>query len=134
RAALSRRPARRLDLGPGLWLRPGQRARLDADGRGARQHEPRRRLLLGWRRRRLGRRRWRRLFGRGRLIRRRRSVGRMVVAPISEEDRAAIAAAVAKAEAASDGEIVTIVAPRSDAYHDVALHYAVLLMLFVPAF
>ena len=54
--------------------------------------------------------------------------------PIGEEDRALIAAAVAKAEAASDGEIVTIVAPRSDAYHDVALHYAVLLMLFVPAF
>ena len=56
------------------------------------------------------------------------------MAPISEEDRALIAAAVAKAEAASDGEIVTIVAPRSDAYHDVALHYAVLLMLLVPAF
>ena len=56
------------------------------------------------------------------------------MAPISEEDRAAIAAAVARAEAASDGEIVTIVAPRSDSYHDVALHYAVLLMLFVPAF
>jgi putative membrane protein len=58
----------------------------------------------------------------------------MVMAPIGEEDRALIAAAVAKAEAASDGEIVTIVAPRSDAYHDVALHYAVMLMLFVPAF
>jgi putative membrane protein len=58
----------------------------------------------------------------------------MVMQPIGEEDRALIAAAVAKAEAASDGEIVTIVAARSDAYHDVALHYAVLLMLFVPAF
>ena len=58
----------------------------------------------------------------------------MVMTPISEEERAAIAAAVAKAEAASDGEIVTIVALRSDAYHDVGLHYAVLLMLFVPAF
>jgi putative membrane protein len=58
----------------------------------------------------------------------------MVMAPISEEDRALIAEAVAKAEAASDGEIVTIVAARSDAYHDVALHYAVLLMLFVPVF
>ena len=52
--------------------------------------------------------------------------------PISDEDRARIAAAVAKAERESDGEIVTIVAPRSDAYHDVGLHYAVLLMLFVP--
>jgi putative membrane protein len=58
----------------------------------------------------------------------------MVMLAISDEDRARIAAAVAKAEAASDGEIVTIVALRSDAYHDVALHYAVLLMLFVPAF
>jgi putative membrane protein len=51
---------------------------------------------------------------------------------LSEADRVAVAAAVAKAEAESDGEIVTIVAPRSDAYHDVALHYAVLLMLLVP--
>ena len=56
------------------------------------------------------------------------------MAPIGDEDRALIAAEVAKAEAASDGEIVTIVASRSDAYHDVALHYAILLMLFVPAF
>lgn len=53
--------------------------------------------------------------------------------PISEQDRERIAAAVAKAEAASDGEIVTIVAPRSDSYHDVGLHYAVLAMLLVPA-
>ena len=52
---------------------------------------------------------------------------------LSQEDRALIAAAVAKAEAASDGEIVTIVAARSDAYHDVGLHYAVLAMLLVPA-
>ena len=52
--------------------------------------------------------------------------------PISEQDRERIAAAVARAEAASDGEIVTIVAPRSDAYHDVGLHYAVLFMLLVP--
>jgi putative membrane protein len=56
----------------------------------------------------------------------------MVMLAISDEDRARIAAAVAKAERESDGEIVTIVAPRSDAYHDVGLHYAVLLMLFVP--
>jgi putative membrane protein len=56
----------------------------------------------------------------------------MVMLPISDEDRARIAAAVAEAERESDGEIVTIVAPRSDAYHDVGLHYAVLLMLFVP--
>lgn len=50
----------------------------------------------------------------------------------SEADHALVTAAVAKAERASDGEIVTIVAPRSDAYHDVGLHYAVLAMLLVP--
>lgn len=53
--------------------------------------------------------------------------------PISDEDRARIVAAVAKAEAESDGEVVTVVAPRSDAYHDVGLHYAVLAMLLAPA-
>jgi len=50
----------------------------------------------------------------------------------SESDHALVTDAVAKAERASDGEIVTIVAPRSDAYHDVGLHYAVLAMLLVP--
>jgi putative membrane protein len=48
---------------------------------------------------------------------------------LSEADHAAVSAAVAAAEALSDGEIVTIVAGRSDAYHDVALHWAVLAML-----
>ncbi len=48
-------------------------------------------------------------------------------------DHALVTEAVAKAERDSDGEIVTIVAARSDAYHDVALHYAVLAMLLVPA-
>ena len=52
---------------------------------------------------------------------------------LSEADHDRVTAAVQAAEAKSDGEIVTIVAPRSDAYHDVALHYAVLLMLLVPA-
>ena len=50
----------------------------------------------------------------------------------SEADHELVTAAVARAERASDGEIVTIVAPRSDAYHDVGLHYAVLAMLLVP--
>ena len=44
-----------------------------------------------------------------------------------------VTAAVAAAERDSDGEIVTIVAAQSDAYHDVGLHYAVLAMLLVPA-
>jgi len=49
------------------------------------------------------------------------------------EDHELVTAAVARAESRTDGEIVTIVAGRSDAYHDVALHYAILAMLIVPA-
>jgi putative membrane protein len=56
----------------------------------------------------------------------------MVMAALSEADHDRVTAAVAAAERASDGEIVTIVASRSDAYHDVGLHYAVLAMLLVP--
>ena len=48
------------------------------------------------------------------------------------EERRAVAAAVHAAEAGTAGEIVTIVADRSDAYHDVGLHFAVLAALFVP--
>jgi putative membrane protein len=51
---------------------------------------------------------------------------------LSEADHKRVTGAVAKAERESDGEIVTIVAARSDAYHDVALHYAALAMLLVP--
>ena len=50
----------------------------------------------------------------------------------SPEEHKLVSDAVSAAERASDGEIVTIVAPRSDAYHDVGLHYAVLAMLLVP--
>ena len=52
---------------------------------------------------------------------------------LSQEDHDLVTAAVTRAERDSDGEIVTIVAGRSDSYHDVALHYAVLAMLVVPA-
>jgi putative membrane protein len=51
---------------------------------------------------------------------------------LAQDDHDLVTAAVAKAERESDGEIVTIVAARSDAYHDVGLHYAVLAMLLVP--
>jgi putative membrane protein len=51
----------------------------------------------------------------------------------SEDDHRLVTEAVARAEHLSDGEIVTIVAEKSDAYHDVALHWAVLAMLLVPA-
>jgi putative membrane protein len=46
---------------------------------------------------------------------------------------ALVTEAVAAAERTTDGEIVTIVTERSDAYHDVALHYAVGAMLALTA-
>ena len=45
---------------------------------------------------------------------------------LDAEDHALVSAAIAAAEANSDGEIVAIASDRSDAYHDVGLHYAVL--------
>lgn len=51
---------------------------------------------------------------------------------LTTEERDAVTAAVAAAEAGTDGEIVTVVSERSDAYHDVALHYALVAMLAVP--
>lgn len=56
----------------------------------------------------------------------------MRVERLSAEDHKIVTAAVAEAERGSDGEIVTIVADRSDAYHDVGLHWAVAAMLLVP--
>jgi putative membrane protein len=53
----------------------------------------------------------------------------MVGLKLSPEDHGRVSAAVATAEAASDGEILTIVAQESDSYHDVALHWAVAAML-----
>ena len=52
---------------------------------------------------------------------------------LSSADHERVSRAVAQAECASDAEIVTVVTARSDAYHDVALHYAILAMLLVPA-
>ena len=49
------------------------------------------------------------------------------------EDHRLVTEAVTRAELSSDAEIVTIVAEKSDSYHDVGLHYAVLAMLLVPA-
>ncbi|MGH6616859.1 TPM domain-containing protein [Sphingomonas sp.] len=57
----------------------------------------------------------------------------MVRAKLTEADHAMVTAAVARAEAGTDGEIVTIVANQSDSYHDVALHYALAGMLLVIA-
>ncbi|MDP5280873.1 hypothetical protein Q9Q95_18255 [Sphingomonas sp. DG1-23] len=52
---------------------------------------------------------------------------------LTEADHARVTAAVSAAELSTDGEIVTVVAGRSDAYHDVALHWTVLAMLLVLA-
>lgn len=52
---------------------------------------------------------------------------------LTEADHVRVTAAVSAAEAETDGEIVTVVAGRSDAYHDVALHWTVLAMLLVLA-
>jgi putative membrane protein len=58
----------------------------------------------------------------------------MVMLKLSEEDHARVSAAIAEAEATSDGEIIAIAADQSDAYHDVGLHWAVLAMVAVLAF
>jgi putative membrane protein len=55
-----------------------------------------------------------------------------MVTRFTQADHDKVTEAVRAAEAKSAGEIVTIVAARSDAYHDVGLHVAVLAMLLVP--
>jgi putative membrane protein len=52
---------------------------------------------------------------------------------LTPDDHAQVTAAVAAAEAHTSGEIVTVIARQSDAYHDVALHWTVLAMLLVLA-
>lgn len=52
---------------------------------------------------------------------------------MSEADHKRVTDAVAAAELTTDGEIVTIVARRSDAYHDVGLHWAILTAFLVIA-
>ena len=53
---------------------------------------------------------------------------------LSAEDHARVSKAIAAAEAKSDGEIIAIAADRSDSYHDVGLHYAILVLFLVLAF
>ena len=52
---------------------------------------------------------------------------------LSEDDHAKVSAAIAAAEANSDGEIVAVATGLSDPYHDVALHWAVLVLFAVLA-
>ena len=47
-----------------------------------------------------------------------------MIREISAADREKIAASIATAEANTSGEIVAVATPISDAYHDVALHWA----------
>jgi putative membrane protein len=55
------------------------------------------------------------------------------VSRISEADHEKVSAAIAAAEAGTAGEIVAVVTETSDAYHDVALHWAVLVLIAVLA-
>jgi putative membrane protein len=52
-----------------------------------------------------------------------------MVMQLSEVDHTKVSAAVAAAEATTDGEIVSVVTPLSDSYHDVALHWALLVLI-----
>jgi putative membrane protein len=58
----------------------------------------------------------------------------MVVRRLSDDDHDRVTAAIAAAEAKSNGEIIAVAADRSDSYHDVGLHYAVLVLFLVLAF
>ena len=51
------------------------------------------------------------------------------MAHLSQADHAKVSAAIAAAERASDGEIVAVATELSDSYHDVALHWAVLVLV-----
>ena len=55
----------------------------------------------------------------------------MVMQRLSDDDHARVSAAIAAAEAQSDGEIVAVITDLSDPYHDVALHWSVLVLIAV---
>ena len=48
---------------------------------------------------------------------------------LSEEDHDKVSAAIAAAEGNSAGEIVAVATEQSDSYHDVALHWALLVLI-----
>jgi putative membrane protein len=56
-----------------------------------------------------------------------------MVIQLSEADHEKIAAAIAAAEASSNGEIVAVATPISDPYHDVGLHWALIPLFAVLA-
>jgi putative membrane protein len=53
---------------------------------------------------------------------------------LTAEDHALVAQAIRSAEARTDGEISAVIAPESDSYADVTLHWALLLALLPLAF
>lgn len=57
----------------------------------------------------------------------------MVTRRLSEADHDKVSAAIAAAEANTNGEIVAVATPISDPYHDVALHWAVTVLILVMA-
>ena len=56
-----------------------------------------------------------------------------MVMKLSEADHDKVSAAIAAAEANSNGEIVAVATPLSDPYHDVALHWALVPLFAVLA-
>jgi putative membrane protein len=56
-----------------------------------------------------------------------------VVTQLPDADHQKVSAAIAVAEGQSNGEIVAVATPSSDAYHDVALHWAAAAMILVLA-
>jgi len=52
---------------------------------------------------------------------------------LTSADHKKVSAAIAAAEATTDGEIVAVATPLSDQYHDVALHWAVAVLILVLA-
>ena len=57
----------------------------------------------------------------------------MVMQRLSEQDHQRVSAAISSAEKASDGEIVAVITDLSNPYHDVALHWSVLVLIGVLA-
>jgi len=57
----------------------------------------------------------------------------MVMPRLSEADHAKVSGAIAAAEAQTNGEIVAVATELSDSYHDVALHWAVIVLIAVLA-
>jgi len=56
-----------------------------------------------------------------------------MVMQLSDADHDKVSAAIAAAEATSNGEIVAVATPLSDSYHDVALHWALVPLFAVLA-